>query len=254
VFDLIGAEPPLANALRRILIAEIPTIAIEKVTMWQNTSIIPDENLAHRVGLVPINADARQFEYHSADGEYNQTDSLKFKLHKVCTKKDPSAPTVLNNTHDEDILYNNANVYSGDLVWIPQGDQLERLGTVRPLHDDILIAKLRPGQEIEMDLICEKGIGKTHSKWSPVCTAYYRLLPDIKFNSPITGNDAKEFKKLCPMGVFDIEDTQAVVADPRKCTTCRECIRHEKFADKVNLGKLKDVFEFHVESVGMYSP
>ena len=34
VFDLIGAEPPLANALRRIMISEVPTIAIEKVTMW----------------------------------------------------------------------------------------------------------------------------------------------------------------------------------------------------------------------------
>jgi DNA-directed RNA polymerases I and III subunit RPAC1 len=34
IFDFIGAEPPLANALRRIMIAEIPTIAIEKVTMW----------------------------------------------------------------------------------------------------------------------------------------------------------------------------------------------------------------------------
>ena len=34
VFDLIGAEPPLANALRRILIAEIPTMAIEKVELW----------------------------------------------------------------------------------------------------------------------------------------------------------------------------------------------------------------------------
>jgi DNA-directed RNA polymerase I and III subunit RPAC1 len=32
-----------------------------------------------------------------------------------------------------------------------------------------------------MDLICEKGIGKTHAKWSPVCTAFYRLLPDIRF-------------------------------------------------------------------------
>lgn len=57
-----------------------------------------------------------------------------------------------------------------------------------------------------MDLICEKGIGKTHSKWSPVCTAYYRLLPDIKFKETIKGEDAKELKKLCPMGVFDIED------------------------------------------------
>ena len=64
IFDLIGAEPPLANALRRIMIAEIPTIAIHNVTMWQNTSIIPDENLAHRVGLIPIMADAAEFEYH----------------------------------------------------------------------------------------------------------------------------------------------------------------------------------------------
>ena len=64
VFDLVGVEPPLANALRRILIAEIPTMAIEKVNMWQNTSIIPDENLAHRMGLIPIKADPRLFENH----------------------------------------------------------------------------------------------------------------------------------------------------------------------------------------------
>jgi len=67
-------------------------------------------------------------------------------------------------------------VYSGDLEYTSQDGQR----TYRPIHDDILIAKMRPGQEIEMDLICEKGIGKTHAKWSPVCTAYYRLLPDIK--------------------------------------------------------------------------
>ena len=64
VFDLCGVEPPLANALRRIMIAEIPSMAIEKVTMWQNTSVLPDENLAHRMGLIPIKADARLFEMH----------------------------------------------------------------------------------------------------------------------------------------------------------------------------------------------
>lgn len=65
---------------------------------------------------------------------------------------------------------------------------------------------MRPGQEIEMELICEKGVGKTHAKWSPVSTAYYRLVPDIKFNSDIKDEDAVELKKLCPTGVFDIED------------------------------------------------
>jgi len=260
VFDLKGAEPPLANALRRIMIAEIPSMAIEKVTMWQNTSILPDENLAHRMGLIPIKADARLFEHHNAKKEYNENDSLKFRLHKRCTKKVADAPTILNETHDDEQLYYNANVYSGDLEWIPMGDQKERLGDVRPLHDDILIAKLRPGQEIEMDLICEKGIGKTHAKWSPVCTAYYRLLPDIKFEvgeeGPIVGKDAQELKKLCPMGVFDIEDLggAATVANSRACTTCRECIRHEKFGSKINLGKRKDVFEFHIETLGVYTP
>jgi DNA-directed RNA polymerase I and III subunit RPAC1 len=39
-----------------------------------------------------------------------------------------------------------------------------------------------------------------------------------------------------------------------RCTTCRECIRPEKFQDRVHLGKRKDVFEFTVESLGIYKP
>ena len=57
-----------------------------------------------------------------------------------------------------------------------------------------------------MELICEKGNGKTHAKWSPVSTAYYRLVPDIKLKEDIKGENAEELKNLCPTGVFDIED------------------------------------------------
>jgi DNA-directed RNA polymerase I and III subunit RPAC1 len=57
-----------------------------------------------------------------------------------------------------------------------------------------------------MELICEKGIGKTHAKWSPVSTAFYRLVPEITIKEEIKDQDAHELKKLCPMGVFDIED------------------------------------------------
>ena len=153
--------------------------------------------------------DPRKFEYHKAGSDYSETDSLNFKLHITCTPKRKDVPLIINSSHDENELYNHANVYSGDLEWIPIGEQSKNLGDVRPLHDDILIAKMRPGQEIEMDLICEKGIGKTHAKWSPVCTAYYRLLPDIKVTN-IVGDDAKELKKLCPMGVFDIEDLAGI--------------------------------------------
>lgn len=115
---------------------------------------------------------------------------------------------IINNTVDEDKFYNNANVYSSQLKWVPIGSQSQKFdeNEIKPLFDDILIAKLRPGQEIEMELIVEKGIGKTHAKWSPVSTAYYRLVPEITFKQPIIGEDAVELKKLCPTGVFDIED------------------------------------------------
>jgi len=58
-------------------------------------------------------------------------------------------------------------------------DNLFSANDVGPVFDDILIAKMRPGQEIEMKLIAGKGIGKDHAKFSPVATASYRLLPTI---------------------------------------------------------------------------
>lgn len=61
VVDIIGIDAPLANALRRIMMAEVPTMAIEMVTIFQNTSIIADEVLAHRLGLIPILADPLDF-------------------------------------------------------------------------------------------------------------------------------------------------------------------------------------------------
>lgn len=54
IFSLIGIDAAVANAFRRILIAEIPTLAIEYVFVNNNTSIIQDEVLAARLGLVPL--------------------------------------------------------------------------------------------------------------------------------------------------------------------------------------------------------
>lgn len=143
------------------------------------------------------------------------------------------------------------------MKFVPLGKQSTKFKNtpIRPVYEDILLAKMRPGQEIEMELMCEKGVGKTHAKWSPVATAYYRLLPDISLNEEITGEDAKELKAKCPMNVFDIEDSgKLFVKNARACTTCRECIREEKFTDKVTVAKVKNHFEFTVESVGMMKP
>lgn len=62
-FDLIGVDAAIANTIRRILIAEVPSMAIESVWIFENNSIFPDEMLAHRLGLVPIRVDPRHFVF-----------------------------------------------------------------------------------------------------------------------------------------------------------------------------------------------
>lgn len=62
-FDLVGIHPFLANTFRRILLSDVPSIAIEKIYVYNNTSIIQDEVLCHRLGLIPLKADPRQFEF-----------------------------------------------------------------------------------------------------------------------------------------------------------------------------------------------
>ena len=65
-FDLVGVDASTANAFRRILIAEVPTMAIETVFVFNNTSVIQDEVLAHRLGLIPIKADPERFGWQNS--------------------------------------------------------------------------------------------------------------------------------------------------------------------------------------------
>lgn len=80
-------------------------------------------------------------------------------------------------------------MYSGALSWLPEGSEMAEettvrfagsqrdvvAGEVRAVHEDILLAKMRPGQSIELEAHCTKGTGAEHAKWSPVATAWYRL-------------------------------------------------------------------------------
>lgn len=238
-FDMIGIDPPLANAFRRILIAEVPTVAISRVTIYQNTGVLHDENLAHRLGLVPLKIDPDSLKWKPADADFDETNSITFKLAVSCEQGEKKS------------------VYSSDLQWEPSDDQAIRFEGCppAPVVGDILITQLRSGQEIEAVCHCEKGIGKEHAKWSPVCTAFYRLLPDIELSKPIVGEEADKLKAACPMGVFDIEDLggkrTAIVKNPRDCTTCRECL--ESFPGKekgLKLGKAKNHYLFSIESTG----
>lgn len=152
---------------------QVPTIAVENVYVWNNTSVIQDEVLAHRIGLVPLNADPSYFEFKSSpQDQATDRNTLVFKLDVTCTRKPKTAAArgTKKAEPEPEEIYNNSIVTSGDLTWEPQGEQSEVFATKqpRPTNEDIVLAKLRPGQEISMDLHAIKGVGKEHAKWSPV--------------------------------------------------------------------------------------
>jgi DNA-directed RNA polymerases I and III subunit RPAC1 len=233
-FTLSGTNSaPLANALRRIILAEVETVCIDKVFLYQNTSVIADEILSHRIGMIPV-----KVKNHNQVGaaametgsiEWDQDRAIKMRLHVKCTE-------------------GRKTVYARDIQILTGGD-------VELIYPDIIIAKLAPGQEIEAELYALRGSSKIHAKFSPVSTAWYRMKPRVTLlgGKKIKGIQAKEIEQVCPMGVFDIEDAgNLVVADSNKCTACRLCI--EKFPDLVEIGKDMDQFQFTVESVGTLSP
>lgn len=141
----------------------------------------------------------------------------------------------------------NSSVYSSQLTWVPQGEQSERMDPIKPVHDDILLLKMRPGHELDLQIHCEKGIGKDHAKFSPVALCSYRLLPKIVILKPVLGDEAKKFQECFPKGVIKLVKNkdgvmQAEVDDVRKDTVTREVLRHEEFKDKVLLQRVRDHF------------
>ncbi|XP_050367872.1 uncharacterized protein LOC126786172 [Argentina anserina] len=278
-FDMIGIDPAIANAFRRILISEVPTMAIERVLIANNTSVIQDEVLSHRLGLIPIRADPRLFEFTEKDSP-NERNTIVFGLKVRCEKQGKRKG--LKQEGQEQDGQTRITVKSKDLVWLPNGskfalesepgktytsfqksqDTMEVFSTnpIGPTDGDITIARLGPGQEIELEALAVKGIGKEHAKWSPVAPAWYRMLPEVIILKDIEDEQAEKLVATCPVKVFDIEDIgkgkkRATVARPRKCTLCRECIREGKgWEDSLSLRRVKDHFIFTIESTGVLPP
>ncbi|KAK5677826.1 DNA-directed RNA polymerase core subunit rpc40 [Elasticomyces elasticus] len=290
-FSLIGVDASIANAFRRIMLAEIPTLAIEDVFIFDNTSIIQDEVLAHRLGLIPLTGGKAGLDQlgwfkkpppkddYAAQAVYDQDDlpasastpndhnTIVVTLHVDCRwatmDEDGRDGKQLAKDGETDpaVRYVNSNIYAHQLVFEPQGDQTKWFDgedAIKPVNPDILIAKLRPGQRINLRCHCIKGLGMDHAKFSPVATASYRLLPLIDITAPIVGIEAKKFQRCFPRGVIALEkdansgETKAVVADPMKDTVSRECLRHDEFKGKVKLGRIRDHFIFSVESTGQF--
>ena len=94
-FDMIGADPSLVNAIRRVCIAEVPTMAPEEVYILDNSSIVADEVLSHRLGLIPIGVDPRDFEYSGE--EHTSLNTIVFRLNVKC-RRNPDTGAIENES------------------------------------------------------------------------------------------------------------------------------------------------------------
>ncbi|KAL1589189.1 hypothetical protein WHR41_02272 [Cladosporium halotolerans] len=176
-FALRNTTLPFANSVRRVMLAEIPTIAIDLVEIESNTSVLADEFLAHRLGLLPLSAK-------------NIDDLLYSRDCDNCDKYCEQCSVVLSlnaaNRSSDDHL----QVYAKDLFIESQtgapryaahdDSALPDLGSPICLDDDRngpLICKLRKGQELRLRCVAKKGIAKEHSKWAPTAAIGFEYDP-----------------------------------------------------------------------------
>ena len=172
VFDLKGANASIANALRRIILAEVPTVAVENVWITENSGLVQDEVLAHRVGLVPIKVDPRRLDFVHEEAGETDADTLVFHL-DVHFPQHADADGAGHRDKDDLQQSTGVNVgpsgyvLSSHLKWLPIGSQQEMFPEgVEAVHPDIVLTKLRPGQGLEFEAHCRKGFGRDHAKIS----------------------------------------------------------------------------------------
>jgi DNA-directed RNA polymerase subunit D len=144
-FNISGVEVGMLNAFRRTIIGRVPSMAVDKVLVYNNSSILNDEFLLHRVGLVPLKTDLKT---------YNPQAQCK------CAGEG-CARCVCKVTMD---VTGPRTVYSSDMV-----SQDEN---VKPVYDNIPLVKLLGDQKIKFEADAVLGFGCEHSKWQPGIAGY----------------------------------------------------------------------------------
>ena len=170
------------NALRRLAISEVPTFAIDDLVILENSSVMHDEAIAHRLGLIPLRTDLERFVMPH-DCDCNST--LGCSKCKVLFVLD-------SETQDKTKV-----VLSGELK---SEDEI-----IQPVSKNIPIISLAPGQKIKFEAYARLGIGKDHAKWQPTSVAVVKDGADenesilvIETNGSLTAEETimESIKKL----------------------------------------------------------
>jgi DNA-directed RNA polymerase II subunit RPB3 len=267
-FELTGTDVSMANALRRIMIAEVPTLTIDVVEIEENTTALPDEFIAHRLGLIPLRSTRPMKEWnfsHVCECTTGYCDMCSVKFSLDCDYNE------LTQGFGSDPLEPHQVITSRDLIIQNRDPHRD----VQPVHfsseeeeqssydKGITIMKIGPGQHLKLEAIAIKGIGKEHAKWTPVATVAMKYDPVVKLNEEVLDQYSQEQREgvvdCCPTNVFAIDESSksVVIVKPSACIFCNECVfTVEEFRNTkdtglgVEIAHNPDKFTFTVESTG----
>jgi len=234
-FILRGSFPAFANALRRAMLADVPVMAIEDVIFVENTSVMYDEILSHRLGLVPLKTDL---------DAYVLREECDCKSDLGCQKC--TASFVLEAEAADQTM----TVYSGDLKPATE---------VVPTSDRIPIVKLAPGQKIRLEAYARLGRGSEHAKWQAASIAAYRYMPKVTLRPEVLSNP-EEVIKCCPTQVYASDSTRKIfVKNELGCILCMACVEQavpseQRKGSPVEVEGDDTTFLFQIESTGALPP
>jgi DNA-directed RNA polymerase subunit D len=225
-FLVEGVNTAFTNTLRRAMLAEVPTMTIEDIFYFDNSSLVPDEILANRLGFTPLKTDL---------DNYVLPEECDCNAELGC----PRCRAVL--TLDVESKEDTITVYSGDLT--PDDPN------IAPANSKIVLAKLAQDQAIRFEAYAQLGQGKVHAKWSPVSMCVYQNVSLVPLENV---EKAEECISDCGDAAI-IEGKHLKIIDIKKfeaCHSCRELVNREIIID----GLKSDEFLFTVESTGALPP
>ena len=227
-FIVSGVNVPFVNALRRIILTEVPTMAIDEVVILENSSILHDEILAHRMGLIPLKTDL---------DSYNLPEECECESELGCNLCRANLTLGVEAT-DKPIT-----VYSGDLK--PENPD------ITPVSGKIPIVKLAPEQRLNLEAYARLGKGKKHAKWQPVSMCTYMYLPKLKIDLEGCDSCAK-CVKVCPEGVL-VDTVEGIKPqEVINCTLCMDCVDVcPQDPPALAISGEKEAFIFEIESTGV---
>jgi len=230
-FVVKGTFPSVANALRRAMTSEVPVMAIEDVVIVENSSIIYDEIVAHRLGLIPLTTDLKS---------YTLPEECDCGSEMGCSKC--RAGFTLEVEAEDDVK----TVYSGDLTLQDPN--------IKPVSREIPLVRLGPKQKIKLEAYARLGRGIEHAKWQATSACTYKYYPRVALDEKKC-NGCGECVTFCPKGVYEKKGTKVEVVDELKCTLCMDCIDHCPIKPSpITVDWDGNSFIFNIESTGALPP